>query len=160
MVVRVLMMIMFVSVLVGCASTRQPSEMSRLQITVAQLEKKIEDKDQEIIDLKDQVQELSSQVDNMNMPDGNESSGQVINSSSSASSGSVKMDSDRIIRVSATAFEVQRALKGAGYYDGAVDGKIGARSQKAIADFQSDHGLKSDGIVGKKTWIELKKYLQ
>ena len=156
MIFRGLLMILMGVFLVGCASTRQPSDMSRLQINVAQLEKKLEEKDQEISELKDQVQDLSSQVDNM--PSTNVGSSKTTTSSVTSTTTSTK-DDDRIIRVSASAEEIQRALKNAGFYDGVIDGKMGSRSQKAVADFQKDHGLKNDGIVGKKTWIELKKYL-
>lgn len=55
--------------------------------------------------------------------------------------------------------EIQRALKNAGFYAGAVDGKIGPKTKKAIEDFQKAHGLKVDGKVGQKTWAELEKFL-
>ena len=55
--------------------------------------------------------------------------------------------------------QIQMDLKNAGYYDAAIDGKIGAKSQKAIRDFQADHGLKVDGIVGPRTKKELIEYL-
>jgi hypothetical protein len=55
--------------------------------------------------------------------------------------------------------EIQTALKNAGYYMGAIDGKIGRLSKKAIEDFQEANGLKVDGKVGPKTWSVLSKYL-
>ena len=55
--------------------------------------------------------------------------------------------------------EIQRALKKAGYYTGAIDGKAGPKTKKAIEDFQKAKGLKADGKVGPKTWAELEKYL-
>ncbi len=55
--------------------------------------------------------------------------------------------------------DIQRALKNAGFYAGSIDGKIGSRTKKAIADFQKAKGLKADGKVGPKTWAELEKYL-
>lgn len=55
--------------------------------------------------------------------------------------------------------QIQTALKNAGYYQGAIDGKIGPKSKKAIRDFQEAKGLKVDGKVGPKTWAELEKYL-
>ncbi|MBD3426677.1 MAG: hypothetical protein GF409_05555 [Candidatus Omnitrophica bacterium] len=55
--------------------------------------------------------------------------------------------------------EIQTALKNAGYYYGAIDGKIGRLSLKAIKQFQEDHGLKVDGIVGPRTTKELLRYL-
>lgn len=55
--------------------------------------------------------------------------------------------------------DIQKALKAAGFYAGAVDGKIGPRTKKALLDFQKAKGLKADGKVGPKTWAELEKYL-
>ncbi|MBU4488997.1 MAG: peptidoglycan-binding protein [Candidatus Omnitrophica bacterium] len=54
---------------------------------------------------------------------------------------------------------IQIALKKAGFYNGPVDGKIGKNTKDAIKEFQKKNGLKSDGIVGKKTWAALSKYL-
>lgn len=58
-----------------------------------------------------------------------------------------------------SANEIQTALKNAGFYTGSVDGKIGAKSKRAIEDFQSAKGLKVDGKVGPQTWEALGKYL-
>jgi len=55
--------------------------------------------------------------------------------------------------------EIQTALKSAGYYTGAIDGKIGPKTKKAIEDFQKASNLKADGKVGSKTWSLLSKYL-
>lgn len=55
--------------------------------------------------------------------------------------------------------DIQRALKAAGFYAGAIDGKIGPRTKRAIEEFQKAKGLKVDGKVGLKTWAELEKYL-
>jgi len=55
--------------------------------------------------------------------------------------------------------QIQRALKSAGFYQGPVDGKIGPKTREAIVKFQKSKGLKADGIVGKRTSVELNKYL-
>jgi len=55
--------------------------------------------------------------------------------------------------------DIQAALKNAGYYTGAVDGKLGPKTKKAIEEFQAAKGLKVDGKVGPKTWAELEKNL-
>ncbi|MFA5146907.1 MAG: peptidoglycan-binding domain-containing protein [Candidatus Omnitrophota bacterium] len=55
--------------------------------------------------------------------------------------------------------EIQTALKNAGLYTGAIDGKIGPKTKAAIEEFQKQKGLKVDGKVGPKTWAELEKYL-
>lgn len=54
---------------------------------------------------------------------------------------------------------IQKALKNAGYYQGAVDGRIGGQTKEAVKAFQRDHGLEGDGVVGRKTWDKLETYL-
>ncbi|MFZ2357327.1 MAG: peptidoglycan-binding protein [Candidatus Omnitrophota bacterium] len=56
--------------------------------------------------------------------------------------------------------QIQIALKKAGFYQGEIDSKIGPKTKKAIIDFQRSKRLKSDGVVGLKTWEELSKYLK
>jgi len=57
-----------------------------------------------------------------------------------------------------TTKEIQIALKNAGFDPGAIDGKLGPKTKQAIKEFQRAKGLKVDGIVGQKTWAELRKY--
>jgi len=56
--------------------------------------------------------------------------------------------------------QIQAALKKAGFYKGEIDGEVGPQTKNAIKAFQKLKGLTSDGIVGIKTWEELKKYLK
>ncbi len=63
------------------------------------------------------------------------------------------------IRVPVPARTVQAALKEAGYYNGALDGKIGKASIAAITNFQRDQNIKADGIVGRQTWQLLYPYV-
>ena len=56
--------------------------------------------------------------------------------------------------------QIQEALKNVGYYDGAVDGKIGPKTKTAIKEFQKNAGLKADGVAGRNTKEKLLKYLQ
>lgn len=55
--------------------------------------------------------------------------------------------------------DIQKALKGAGYYQGTFDGKIGPGTKEAIKAFQRDNGLEADGVCGQRTWDKLKVYL-
>jgi peptidoglycan hydrolase-like protein with peptidoglycan-binding domain len=55
--------------------------------------------------------------------------------------------------------QIQTALKNAGYDPGPIDGKIGAKTRKAVKDFQAANGLKADGKVGPKTWAKLNAYI-
>jgi peptidoglycan hydrolase-like protein with peptidoglycan-binding domain len=68
-----------------------------------------------------------------------------------------KTYSEPMIELSAK--QIQKALKSAGFYQGSIDGKIGPKTKEAIIKFQKAHGLKADGIAGKRTSAELNKYL-
>lgn len=56
--------------------------------------------------------------------------------------------------------QIQFALKKAGFDPGPIDGKLGKNTRKAIRQFQKANGLKADGIVGRRTWEKLSKYLK
>ncbi|HPS19796.1 MAG TPA: peptidoglycan-binding domain-containing protein [Candidatus Omnitrophota bacterium] len=132
--------------LVGCAttSTRKGNvTLQQLDGRVTELEKKIDQKDQQIREVKgneDISSEEMSRVKDVNVSS---------DSYDEASSGSAKISPKNI----------QKALKKAGYYSGSVDGKIGRMTKKAVKDFQEANGLTADGVVGKKTWSKLKRYL-
>ena len=59
-----------------------------------------------------------------------------------------------------TGFDIQNALKNAGFYRGEIDGKIGRDTKKAMSEFQKSQGLIADGVMGSKTWEKLKVYLE
>jgi peptidoglycan hydrolase-like protein with peptidoglycan-binding domain len=50
---------------------------------------------------------------------------------------------------------VQRALTGAGYNVGPLDGIYGPMTMQAVIDFQIDNNLIPDGIVGPQTWAAI-----
>ena len=56
------------------------------------------------------------------------------------------------------ALAIQKALKNAGYYQGAIDGKIGSGTKQAIRNFQRDKGIVPDGVCGRQTWAHLKSF--
>lgn len=61
---------------------------------------------------------------------------------------------DALSRLGSTGSEVtkiQTRLKNWGYYNGSVDGKYGAATQKAVKEFQKKNGLTVDGIAGSAT---------
>jgi len=55
--------------------------------------------------------------------------------------------------------QIQTALTNAGLYTGAIDGKIGPKTKRAIETFQTNNSLKVDGKVGPQTWAALEQYL-
>ena len=55
--------------------------------------------------------------------------------------------------------EIQQALKNAGFYQGAIDGKMGPATREAVKEFQRVHGLTDDGVVGRQTWATLRAFV-
>ena len=148
MIARTFLAVLLVLGLTGCATTKKTSSLDELQIRVGQLEKRIEEKDTEISDLKNELSRASSETKRSRISADTQSA----DSSSGSKEGK--------IRVSASADQIQQALKSAGYYNGPVDGKLGRKTDEAIVSFQKDHNLKADGIIGRKTWAELKTHLE
>lgn len=143
----------------GCVSTQQPTALNQMQIQIAQLERQLEKKEGEISDLKYQVEGLSSQVEDLEKKGAGEEVSLKTEKNKGSSLSEIAQTDQRIIRVAVAAEDVQSALKNAGFYTGEVDGKVGLKTKKAIEEFQQGHGLKSDGVVGEKTWSQLKEYL-
>ena len=136
--------------LAGCVTTRTNSQTTQLQMRVSELERQLEDKDDEIKNLNYQVKDLTYEIDK--------------NKSRKVQTDFVESDTKedygQIIRVGVSADQVQSALKSAGYYQGPVDGKVGAKTKKAISNFQRGNNLKADGVVGRQTWTALKAHLE
>ena len=53
---------------------------------------------------------------------------------------------------------LQSVLNANGYSCGSVDGIFGAKTDRAVRQFQTEKGLLVDGIVGLKTWAMIEKY--
>jgi murein L,D-transpeptidase YcbB/YkuD len=151
-VVRKMLVVLLSLGLAGCATTQSQQLTNQLQTRVGDLERQVDQKDEEIKGLKEEVKDLSYGIDRLNAQAKRGSSGYARSSGSKGSS----MKEEDIIRVGVSAEKVQRALQKAGYYEGAIDGKVGAKTRTAISNFQRDHGLTADGIIGAKTWSELK----
>jgi peptidoglycan hydrolase-like protein with peptidoglycan-binding domain len=58
----------------------------------------------------------------------------------------------------AKVLELQRLLN-RHVYPVIVDGVFGPKVENQVVDFQAIHGLKPDGIVGRKTWHALKTFI-
>ncbi len=129
--------LVFLFSLSGCATTRKNDELLNqgLRNKVLALESQLNEKDNEINSLREALAQ-----------------------SSEVSSEKVSKVSE--VKERPTVKQIQTALKNAGYYQGAVDGKIGKNTRQAIRDFQKANNLPADGKVGKKTWAVLKVYLE
>ncbi len=153
------LVVIVMMVLSGCVtSSPNSSNVNMLQMRVGELEREVQTKDNEIKDLQYQIKDLSYEIDRLKNKSPRMEKRPAVSSAVPASS-KTEADDD-IIRVKASIRQVQVALKKAGYYKGNIDGKVGDMTKTAISDFQKDHGLKVDGILGQKTWNELKTYLE
>lgn len=131
--------------------------MDQLQTRIVELEQKLDEKDAEVVDLKYELKDLSTKVNSYKV---SESAPSYSSSEKVPAETGASKDIDGIIKVSASATDVQTALKNAGFYNGAVDGKIGSQTKRAVVSFQKSHNLKADGVIGKRTWEELSAYLK
>jgi peptidoglycan hydrolase-like protein with peptidoglycan-binding domain len=55
---------------------------------------------------------------------------------------------------------IQTELQGLGYFHGKMTGLMDKDTTAAVKAFQKDHGLKADGVPGKKTRVALRKAVQ
>ncbi len=129
--------VVFVFSLCGCATTRKNDELLNqgLKNKVMALEESLREKDEEINGLRESLAK-SSEVPVENV-------------------SKVKEVKER-----PSIKQIQLALKNAGYYQGTVDGKMGKGTRQAVKDFQKANNLSADGKVGKKTWDALKNNLE
>jgi len=168
-IVRFLIVLMLIC-LGGCTTTQTTSSPPKyLEMRIHQLEDRLEQKDQQISELQFQIKEIVDHIEGLESYDiiepieEKEEAALIPAPRVSTKPKTTKKTSQcakGLIRVKVDPKEIQTALKNAGYYDGNVDGKIGNQSQEAIREFQTDHGLTVDGIVGKNTWAQLEMYIQ
>jgi len=126
-----ILFVLAVALLTGCATT-QKNSTQQPQSRISYLEAELQRKDQKISELEDELQSRNTFSEKQNF--------------------SLALDSEMSVK------QIQRALKKAGFYNGTVDGKMGPQTKAAIAAFQKAHNLKADGVAGKKTQSELRKY--
>lgn len=120
----------------GCVTTKgkQYTQHQQLQNRISYLEAELQKKDGEIDNLEDELEKSQNRYLTVDR----------------------QKEGDVLLL---TAKQIQMALKNAGFYKGSIDAKIGPKTKEAIMAFQKAHGLKVDGVAGKKTLQELKKYL-
>ena len=146
----------------GCASSGVKTQNEQILSRMTELEKNQQAKDAEIVDLQYQVKDLSSKLETSKAAQGDQPAAgdQVTPQEAQTPQASQAPGNPLIVRVKVPAEKIQMALKAAGVYTGPLDGKIGPGTKAAIVEFQKSHGLKADGILGRRTWEELKAYLR
>lgn len=160
MLIRLLTILILGIAISGCATTQPKNQAQQMETRVTDLEKNLQAKDAEIVDLQYQVKDLSSKIETTKPTDSNEQAAPASSDQADSEKPADNVSNSQIIRVKVSPEKIQRALKSAGVYTGKVDGKIGPGTKEAIIEFQKSHNLKADGVLGKKTWEELKTFLK
>jgi murein L,D-transpeptidase YcbB/YkuD len=147
---RLLSIFILVIAFSGCATTKMKTQNEQIESRVTDLEKNVQAKDAQIVDLQYQVKDLSSKIDSSKPAESDQVAKESMAQAEPFKISEVS-DNLQIIRVKVSPEKIQRALKAAGVYTGPMDGKIGSGTKAAIKEFQKSHGLKADGVLGKKT---------
>lgn len=143
----------------GCTTTKIGSSTGNLQIKVNHLERRLNQQDQEIDELKIDIEEINTRF-GKNIAAESVSGLESLKDVDVEEAEEVKGDGENILRVPVSIKTLQQALATSGFYEGAIDGKLGPATKRSIRNFQKEHDLEVDGIVGQQTWGELKYYLE
>ena len=148
-VVRALMFFMVAATVSGCAGGRVRQDLARLQSQVGMLDERMT-----------QLERSSAAgVSASSMGSMGVEAGPVEGTVHAEKSPSVKGKGAVAPSTKASTSDIQQALKNAGFYQGALDGKMGPMTRTAVKEFQRVHGLNDDGVVGKQTWAKLRPYV-
>ena len=141
---RVVLLAVLATVVSGCAGPQARQELARLQSQVGLLEERV-----------GQLEHPGTGiVASVPAVDPGFESAPIVSEPSSAASKHASAGSS----AKPSTRQVQQALKNAGFYQGAIDGKNGPLTKDAIKEFQRVHGLTDDGVVGRQTWAKMKAY--
>ena len=135
----------------GCASKKTTKKIDTMQAQMNAMTDELVRLDQSLQDTRAAIQSSEGRS-----ASGVSDSGYASSDEGSVSGGMYRTPSGFEI----PSVNIQKALKKAGYYQGAIDGKVGPGTRDAIRAFQQDNGLGADGVCGSKTWSKLKVYLE
>ena len=147
--VRGVVLVAAIGMVSGCAGGRTRQDMARLQSQVGLLEERV-----------GQLERGGMGSSSMASPGEMAAwSGTAVSGTGAAKSPSTGSKASSPVSGKPSTREIQQALKNSGFYQGALDGKMGPKTHNAVKEFQRVHGLNDDGVVGKQTWAKLRSYL-
>ncbi len=156
---RMLLVLIILTFLAGCATLPQKADESKIQSLknqISLLEAEIVKKDIEIANLTNvlekEKQEKEALLATLNKQK------QTKKDLSEGVQGEIKKTRGETYYKSV--IKVQTALRNAGFDAGVIDGKMGPRTRQALKEFQSSHGLPASGRLDKQTWGLLQEYLE
>jgi len=139
-------LLVFIIGLSGCATSRKQNDLEAqgLKNQISVMETQLQTKDEEIAALKESLSKTSEPQT-------------ISEKTDTAEDAHKKVISN--VNDHPTHKQIQIALKNAGYYEGAINGKLGKKTRQAVKEFQKANNLTADGHVGPKTWSLLKEHL-
>ena len=141
-------LVVTMGILSGCAGGRTHQDLARVQSQVGLLEERVSQLERGTLG-------SSSAASPSEMAAW---SGTIVSGTGTTRSLSGGGTASPTASVKPSTREIQQALKNAGFYQGAIDGKMGPLTRAAVQEFQRVHGLTDDGVVGKQTWAKLRAY--
>lgn len=146
---RIVIVVGAAVVLSGCAGRQTRQELARLQSQVGLLDERVS-----------QLERTSlSSAPGASFGDATtEGWTSVGGTKSKAASSSVSPLTVSTAPLKPSTRDIQQALKNAGFYQGAIDGKMGPLTREAVKEFQRVNGLTPDGVAGRQTWSKLRAY--
>ncbi len=148
--VRIAMMVGAAVALSGCAGRQTRQDLARLQSQVGLLDERVS-----------QLERTSLSGPAASLGTTSAESWTAFGGgakSKTASSTAPQSTASTAASLKPTTKEIQRALTNAGFYQGAVDGKMGPLTREAVKEFQRVNGLTPDGVAGRQTWSKLRAY--
>ena len=149
---RVGISLVVVGLVSGCAGQQQSQQLARMQTQVGLLDERVAQLERAGVAGGSMVGTSESTLES--------SSTFEANAAAARPQGTIPGAGMAKSVGAASTRDIQQALKNAGFYQGAIDGKMGPKTRQAIREFQRVHGLKDDGKVGKQTWAKLFPYLE
>lgn len=147
---RVLALVAVAALASGCAGTQTRQELARLQSQVGLLDERVMQLERSAVG--------SGGFSGGSFSEPGVDAGATVTAPAKQQPAAGKGAGASAAVTKPTARQIQQALKNAGFYQGAVDGKSGPMTHDAVKEFQRVHGLVDDGVVGKQTWAKLKAY--
>ena len=153
--VRVGVLVVGLGVLSGCASGHTRQDLARLQSQVGLLDERVSQ-----LERTGASSASTSSWNESTAPTESAATSAATSSAGAAPTHHAAAHVSHHASKKPATREIQQALKNAGFYQGAVDGKMGPQTKDAVKEFQRVQGLKDDGTVGKQTWAKLSAYLE
>jgi peptidoglycan hydrolase-like protein with peptidoglycan-binding domain len=138
----------------GCATTDTNTSTNTNTEKEVRLQSQVEQLKSKVVSLEAQINSSSQEINNLKDELSN-----VVKEKKALSAVLVKKKIIGEAESRPSIEQIKVALINAGYQPGVISMKMEKKTFDAVRAFQKANNLAPDGMVGKKTWVVLKKYL-